>query len=547
MTTSLAERLGRALSEHWRVMLAVLPGLMLTALHSTMLDVPRATVVAALDSDRYRVQWIVGAYVVGSATGMALTRYVGTRLGLGRAYLLGLALFAGSATLCGLTSTVVEMAPLRLVQGLGNGLVISVGMVLLWRAFPQGKEYAMALYGMAVFLPALTGATVGGLLTTFDSWRLIFLINLPLGLVLGVVAWWVLPKDEPAQSAPLDWFGLFLLLGWIVTLSVVIDLGQYWGWLASPYFVPWFVGCLVFFVTLVGWGVWAETPLIGLRPLAVPHFALGVGIKVLFSINLYVLVGLLSGYAIELRGYQWWQGALVLLPGTITMLLSIVVGIVVGHLGNRRARMAIGLTAMAVATWLLGEVDVFTAREWAASCVALWGAGAGLVVGPALVTTFAGLSNEQTLRTAGVFNVLRSLPVFLVGGLLTTFLTQRTDAHFDYLRQTVRPNQPVVADAIRRSQSHFVRQGASTLHTTPQAHATLGRWAQANARAAAFRDVFRGLALIPAVGLLLVTLVNAAERIRREHGSSTHGPRARIHTDQIPDLLNPHLSDLWKS
>src|SRR5262249_43427379 len=183
-------------------------------------------------------------------------------------------------------------------------------------------------------------------------------------------------------------------------------------------------------------------PLIDLRVLALPHFALGLSIKILFSVNLYVLVGLLSGYMIQLRGYQWWQGGLVLLPGVATMLLGIVLGIAVGNDGNRRLRMGWGLAIMCLAVALLASVDVFTAREWQAACVALWGLGAGLVAGPALLTTFEGLSDEESLRTAGLFNVCRSIPVFFVGGILTVLLTQRTDSHFDYLRQTVQYNQP---------------------------------------------------------------------------------------------------------
>src|SRR5262249_12621434 len=153
------------------------------------------------------------------------------------------------------------------------------------------------------------------------------------------------------------------------------------------------------------WGIYRSRPLINLRVLAWPHFSLGLSIKILFSINLYLLVHLLSGYMIQLRGYQWWQGGQVLLAGVTTMLLGILVGIGVGNDGNRRLRMSYGLLLMCLAVVLLAQVDVFTAREWQAARVALWGFGAGLVAGPALLTTFEGLSDEECLRTAGIFNV----------------------------------------------------------------------------------------------------------------------------------------------
>jgi DHA2 family multidrug resistance protein len=505
----LAEDLWQTLRGQWRLMLAVLPGLALTMLNTTALDLPRAEVIAALDSDRYRIDWIVGSYIVGSATGMALTQLVGSRIGLRAAYLVALGLFTVAGSACGAVSEVVWMTPLRLVQGFGTGLLISAGMVMLWRAFPGRRGLAMALYGMAVYVPALAGAPLGGWLADRASWRLIFLLNLPAGALLGCVTWSLLPAEPPARSAParMDWVGLALLLGWIVPLNVVLDRGQYWGWLASPVIVPWFVGLLVAFAAFVAWGVLRARPLINLRVLALPHFALGLGIKVLFSVNLYVLVGLLSGYMIQLRGYQWWQGATVLLAAVATMLFGIVFGTLVGNDGNRRLRMAGGLAVMALAVWMLAAVDVYTARGWQAARLALWGFGAGLVAGPALLTTFEGLSDEQILRTAGVFNICRSLPAFLVSGLLATYLTQRTDAHFDYLRQTVQHNQPAVGETLRDAEHHFLRQGYAALPAGKQAHVTLGQWTRANARAAAVRDVLTRLTLAPAAGVVLVLFV----------------------------------------
>jgi MFS transporter, DHA2 family, multidrug resistance protein len=505
----LALDLWQTLRSRWRLMLAVLPGLALTMLHSTALDLPRAEIVEALNSDRYRVQWIAGSYLVGSATGMALTGFFGSRLGLRGAFFLALGLFTTAGSACGIVSDVFWMAPLRLVEGFGTGLLIATGMVMLWRAFPARRGLAMALYGMAVYVPALAGAPLGGLLADRATWRLIFLLNLPAGAIVGCVAWLLLPAEREVGAAPkrMDWIGLALLVGWIVPLNVVLDYGQYWGWFASPVIVPWFVALLVAFAAFVSWGIWRAQPLISLRVLAIPHFSLGLGIKVLFSVNLYALVSLFAGYMIQLRAYQWWQGALVLSAGMATMLGGVVFGVAVGNDGNRRLRMIGGLALMALADYLLAGVDVFTDKGWQAWRLALWGFGAGLVAGPSLLTTFEGLSDEQILPTAGIFNVCRSLPAFLVGGLLATYLTRRTDAHFDYLRQTVTYNQPAVVETLRGAEQHFMRQGYAAPSAGKQAHATLAQWTHANARAAALRDVLLLLALAPGVAILLTLIV----------------------------------------
>lgn len=493
----------------WRTMLAVAPGLALVMLHSTALDLPKADVIDALDTDVYRVQWINGAYLLGSAVGMALTQFAGQWMGLRRAYLMGLVGFALGSFACAGVSEILWIAPLRLIQGLGGGLAISVGMVIVWRAFPQHKELAMAVYGMAVYLPALAGVPFGGLLTAWFSWRAIFFINLPLAVAMAALASWALPEDRPAaeHAGKFDWFGLALLAAMIVCGSVVLDMGQYWGWFNSPRFVPWFVAMVLSVAAFTAWGVWASRPLINLRPLAIRNFALGLSIKILFSINLYVLVAVLSGYMIDLRSYQWWQGSLVIAPGAMTMFLTVLAGAARGTHANRKPRMLAGLAVMALATWWFANIDLYTSKFVLAAHLALWSAGAGLVVGPALLTIFEGMTNDETLATAGLFNVARSLPTFVAGSLLATLLVQHIDENFDWLRLDIAPNRPIVTEALDQAHAHFVGRGAGRAVAARQSHALIGQWTQANARAMAVRDVLELLALAPTMGLILTLAI----------------------------------------
>ncbi len=129
-----------------------------------------------------------------------------------------------------------------------------------------------------------------------------------------------------------------------------------------------------------------------------------------------------------------------------------------------------------------------------------------------LLSAFEGLSTEETLRTAGVFNIIRTLPAFIGGSILAILLTQRTDAHFDILRQNIRFNRPIVAESFRQSGSHFNERGSPNSLAGKQMHAALGRWVHANSRAFAFQGIFQYLALVPAAGLVLVLLVRLPGR-----------------------------------
>jgi len=505
----LAHDLLATLASRWRVMVAVLPGVVLALFQSTALDLPMVNIVDALDSDHYRIQWIMGAYVLGGALGMAFTSFCGRRLGLKRTYLVGLILFSAASGWAGLSNDIVMMTPCRFVQGFGMGLTIASAMVIIWRSFPIHKELAMAIYGMAIYVPSILGASLGGLATAGLSWRLIFLANPPLGALIAVLAWRLLPYEKPEGNgkARFDGIGVALLATSVVTINVVLDMGQYWGWFSSRFFAPWFVAaaaaCAGFFI----WGFSAAHPLINLRTLAMRRFGLGLGIKVAYSINLYVMISLLASYMINLRGYQWWQGALIIFAALATMIVALLFGIRIGTDANRRLRMFAGLTLMAVTTWQLGVVDVYTAKTLQAAILAVWGVGAGLVCGPALLTTFEGMTNEQTLDTAGVFNIARSLPSFIIGALLVTLLARHTDVNFDWLRLNISHNRPIVEESLRDGTSHMVEQGSAHTVAVKQTHALLGKWVKANSRAYAFQDAFRLLALAPCVGLLLVLVV----------------------------------------
>jgi DHA2 family multidrug resistance protein len=520
-------RLSQAIFAHGRVLVGVVPGLMMTALHSTMLVTNRAEFVDALDSDRYRIQWITGSYILGSAWGMAMTGYLGQRTGLRNAFLLGLALFTFAGTVCVLATEVIQLAPLRLGQGFGNGLIISVGMVIIWRAFPIDKGLAMALYGMAIYLPALIGAMLGGFLATLLTWRLGFALILPLGIVASTMAYLNLSADRPKAGAhtSFDWVGLILLLSWISTMSVVLDRGQYWGWLSSPQFVPWFVGLIMSFTAFLLWGFCSPAPLINLRVLANRNFTLGLAIKILFSIDVLVLLSLLTNYMVNLRGYQWWQAGLVLTPACVTMCIGITLGSLLGKDSNRKLRLGGGLMVMSIATAAFRFVDLYTAKELVATYLGCWGIGAGVVIGPALLTAFESLSSQEILHVAGFFNIARSLPAFIVGSVLSILLTQHTDAQFDVLRQDVRFNRAIVEQTIASTNRHLVAQGSPAPTARKQAHAVVGKWVHANAHAFALQGIFASLAAIIGCGILLVSFIRLPRtRDESEDKNSGSGP-----------------------
>ncbi|MFM8411962.1 MAG: MFS transporter [Alphaproteobacteria bacterium] len=503
--------------------LGALPALVTVAIHGSVLDLPRADVVDALDADRYRIYWIIGAWLLGNATGMASTAFFRDRFGLRRTMVGAMLVFALASSACAATASVVQMAPLRLLGGYSAGLVLCSSMLVLWREFPHDTELPMTLYGMGVWLSTLAGSIAGGLLVATFGWRSLFLVQFPLGLLAAGCAADQLPDDRPVpgSAAPsFDVIGLAVLASWVGTMVPVFVLGHYWGWFDSPWFTPFGIAFGLATAAFVAWGTLSARPIVDLRPLAHRNFGLGLVVKAALALDVTVLVSLLSGWMIGARGYQWWQGSLVFLPALLAMALAMVAGARFGRDRDRKARIFVGLAVASAVTWHVAHVDLYTYKVLVAAWLAAWGAGAGLAIGPIMLTIFEGLPRETLGHAAGTFNIFRALPVFAVGTLLVVFHAMQGDAHFDRLRLAVTRDRPIVSATRSSIERRLASHGVPPERRTAQAHAVLAGWVGRNAAAFALEDVLRVLALVTAAALLVVPWLDPPPASRRGAASS---------------------------
>jgi hypothetical protein len=146
----------------------------------------------------------------------------------------------------------------------------------------------------------------------------------------------------------------------------------------------------------------------------------------------------------------------------------------------------------------------------------VWAVGAGFVIGPAMLTIFYGLEPSRLAYAAGVFNIMRTLPAFVIGVLLLALMAQSSNFHFDRLRLNITYNRPMVSETYKRMENHFAERGSHPLSSKKQAQALMTRWVHANAKAFAFQTTLGYLALITAVGALLVLFLKPPKAVARK-------------------------------
>ena len=189
----------------------VVCGAAMTILDATIVNVAIERLAVAFDARLATIQWVSTAYLIALASVIGLAGWASDRFGTRRTFMVAVSAFLAGSLLCGLAWSAGALIAFRVLQGLGGGLVMPVGMTILARAAgPERMGRVMALVGVPMLLAPAVGPALGGLLIDGGSWRLIFFVNLPIGALALVLAARVLPRETTA-GGPLDVRGLALL------------------------------------------------------------------------------------------------------------------------------------------------------------------------------------------------------------------------------------------------------------------------------------------------------------------------------------------------
>jgi len=508
------------IARKWWVVVTFMPSLSLMGLNSTILDVTSLVMIPELDTDRYRYQWTIGASLFGAMMGMALLRWLRDRFGLRTLYVSGMFLYSLGLLGCGLARDVPTLTPCRFLQGFGEGMVVSNVLATMWREFPVQKDLAMAFYGVAIYFGKVAAPSLGAWITDYPNWHWVFLGPAPVALATFILSWWILLPDKPAdvKPAPFDFPGLWLMALWVLALIVCLFRGQKWGWTTSREWVVLWVMFISSFILFVIRELSIEGPLIDLRLFRRRTFLVTMIVKSFYVINMYGVLSLLGDYMVGTRGYPRTTTALVLLPGALATGVTLMVSGIIGRNWNRKVRIVGGLVGMAVMTWQLAILDLYTSKWLIAGLFVLWGAATGLVISPLLVMASEGLTQSEVVSSAALKNMVRIMPGTFGSLLVGTLLTRRGDAQFDYLRQNIIENRAVAENVRENLMVFLTTRGSSGVDASQQASHVIGSYIYADAAAYASQTGLHYLAIMVALAALLALF------LRPPHAGDTPKP-----------------------
>lgn len=508
----------------WVVALTVMLPVFIEVMDASVVNVSLPHIQGSLNAGLDEVTWVLTSYLVSNAIVIPITGWLSSVFGRKRYLMFSLIMFTVSSLACGSAPSLEFLVVARVIQGLAGGALQPISQAILLETFPPVEHgMAMAIFGMGVVMAPITGPVVGGWITDHWSWREIFYINLPVG-VLALSMALVVIKDPPYIKRGVmgvDKWGLFLLCIGLGCLQIVLDKGEREGWFESDYIVTLSAISLFALSAFVVVELKAEHPVVDLKVFRDRSFSAGNAIMFLGFFSLFGTLVLLPLYLQKLMGYTAFWAGLVLGPGGIaSFCIMPVVGTLIRKGISPRTFLGIGLLVSAISINFMSRFNL-QAGFWELSWPrVILGFGMGMFFVPLTTATFAHIPKPQMGNATGIYNLLRNLGGSFGVAFATTILTQRAQVHQLFLVENITPFDP-------EFQSRFVQLFKWLSVYRPEMASPQGVLAliyqevQRQANMLAFNDAFWVLSWV-AGGLVPVVILFKTMKVQSAPGPGIH-------------------------
>jgi DHA2 family multidrug resistance protein len=483
----------------WLIALAVVLCSFMEVLDTTIMTVALPYMAGSLSSTNEESTWVLTSYLVANGLIMPTSGWFSIRFGRKRFLMACTAIFVASSFLCAIAPSMGFLVLTRVLQGLGGGAMQPIAQAVLLEAFPREKRgIAMTVFGLVVIVAPVIGPVLGGWLTDNYSWRWVFGINIPLGL-LSLLLMVRFLEDPPyiknARVGSMDSIGLGFLTLWVATLQIVLDKGQTADWFAASW-IRWFSFIPVCaLIALIVWELRSRNPLVDLNVFRNRNFWVGSSIVVLVSMSMYgslttlpLLLQSLFGYTAEAAG---WATAPRGVGALVTMILS---GLLLTKFDGRWA-MVVGIGGLTASTFAFGRVTLDAAMANFALPCALQGAFIGLALVPGMTYVMATLPNDKIGNASGVFNLVRNLAGSTGISMSTTYLSRFSQMYQSQMVGNLTPYDPIYQQRMAGFNA-VLTPLAGAPQAAQQAHGLMYSVVQQQANYQAFMAVFAWSAIL---------------------------------------------------
>jgi MFS transporter, DHA2 family, multidrug resistance protein len=446
----------------WTAAFIVMIGIFITLLDGTIVDVVLPKMMSSLNTDTYGVQWVIISYFIAAAIAMTSVGWLSSVLGHRNTYLLGLVIFTTFSAICGQATSIGMMNFARFCQGIGEGIVVPIGMIILCEVFPEEERgLALGVYGMGASCAPAMGPTLGGLITEHLSWRWVFYVNLPIGIIGAVLTlmllWETGKKDASAKSFDLPGFiTMAIAFGSFIAF---LSKGQENGWLQSDFIL----GLMIIFAVSLPLFIWIELhtdkPLFDVRIFKYRDFTMSVLCMFAMSIAIYGIFMLIPMYMERFRHFTTLTTGLTMLPGSIMAGVGVMVAGYLSDKCNPKKLFFFSSIFMFITGMTLSSVDQHTERSTIMWLFLLWNIPMAFNFPPVQAVGYNGVPQDKLDLVACGQNVARLLAGSVGTAISVTILERRADTFFESFGRTINFGNIAAMNMLRSMEGYLHFQG----------------------------------------------------------------------------------------
>ena len=483
----------------WLIAISVMLATVMEVLDTSVANVALPHISGSLSATTEEATWVLTSYLISNAIILPATSWIAKYVGRKRFLVICIVIFTVASALCGAAPNLETLIIARILQGMGGGALQPIAQAVLLESFPPARRgAAMALYGMGVVVAPIIGPTLGGWITDNYSWRWIFYINLPIGIIAALMANWFV-EDPPylkgQKPGRVDYIGFGLMALGLSCLELTLDLGQQRDWFASPFITFTAVSCAVLIVAFVIWELYTPEPIVNLRVFLNRNFAIGCMLIGIVGVVLYGSTALLPLFLQTLLGYPAVESGMAVSPRGIGSIVSmVVVGRLIGKV-DARLLIAFGFTVLAFSTYMFTGLNLYIAQTNIIYPMVISGFAMGFVFVPLTTMTMATLPQDQIGNASGMYNLMRNTGGSIGIAIMTTFLARNAQVHQAYLTEHTTAYDPAFQQMFEQIKASLM-QTMDVVSATQQAYATVYGLVVKQAMVLSYLDNFRILAVL---------------------------------------------------
>jgi DHA2 family multidrug resistance protein len=516
------ENNSRPKTNPWLIAVTVSMATFMEVMDTSIANVALRHIAGSVGADQSEATWVLTSYLVANAIVVPISGWLASVMGRKRFYMTCVALFTISSFLCGLAPSLGFLLVCRIFQGLGGGGLAPSEQAILTDTFPAAQRgLAFAVYGVAVVVAPAIGPALGGWITDTYSWRWIFFINIPVGILSLILTFMLVQDSESAKKEHehatrggirVDYLGMAFVAIGLGSLQVVLDKGQEDDWFGSPFIVVFTVLAVVGILGLIIWELWfAKEPIVDLPLFRDRGFLFS---NLMMFCTLFVLLAttqMLPQFVQQLLPYNATKAGLILMPGGfVIMALMPVAGFLVRKT-QPKYLICFGFLVSGLALFHLASFNTEVSFKYIAVARMYQALGFAFLFVPIQTLAYSDLPSGKSNNASALINLMRNLGGSVGISVGVTLLARRSQIHQDRLVSHLTPTSIPFQNALHSLTQRFMTHGIAPNEASQRALQTIGLQVQKQSAMLAYLDTFIVLVIACLVAAALTSLLKTID------------------------------------